>query len=112
LFNDAHHGKLSTQSLKSNLCLSAMQTGLCDMNEFSVEDYEFYEKVENGDWNWLTPHFIAFASPVDANWLKREKEAKENTKAPGTSTSQSRPGSSPSSASSSNLALQRKLAFP
>lgn len=56
----------------------AMQNGLCDMNEFSVEDYEYYEKVENGDWNWLTPGFIAFASPVDTAWLKREKEARES----------------------------------
>ena len=86
-----------------------MQNGLCDMNDFSVEDYEFYEKVENGDWNWLTPHFIAFASPVDANWLKREKEAKENGKTSGTSTFTSRPVSS---ANSGNLALQRKLPQP
>ncbi|CAK5276070.1 unnamed protein product [Mycena citricolor] len=59
-----------------------------------VEEYEFYEKVENGDWNWLTPNFIAFASPVDSAWIKKEKEAKE--KAPGTSSS----------------ALQRKLPTP
>jgi cell division cycle 14 len=89
-----------------------MQNGLCDMNEFSVEDYEFYEKVENGDWNWLTPHFIAFASPVDANWLKREKEAKENTRASATNTSTSRSGASLPPTSSSNLALQRKLPQP
>ncbi|KAL5488370.1 CDC14 [Sanghuangporus weigelae] len=43
----------------------AMQNGLCDMNEFDVEDYEHYEKVENGDWNWITPSFIAFASPIE-----------------------------------------------
>src|SRR6266576_6520340 len=52
----------------------AMQNGLCDMNEFSVEDYEYYEKVENGDWNWITPNFIAFASPVDTTWIKQVKE--------------------------------------
>ena len=56
----------------------AMQNGLCDMNEFDVEDYEFYEKVENGDWNWLTPNFIAFASPVDPYFIKKEKEKRLN----------------------------------
>lgn len=114
-FRDAGRGP-SDFSLNIQDCLwgmwKAMQNGLCDMNEFSVEDYEFYEKVENGDWNWLTPNFIAFASPVDANWLKREKEAKENSTPSGTSTSTIHPGSSPSSASSSNLALQRKLPQP
>lgn len=86
-----------------------MQNGLCDMNEFSVEDYEFYEKVENGDWNWITPNFIAFASPVDATWIKKEKETRENLKpaAPGVAIARS-----PSSSSTSNLALQRKLSTP
>ena len=89
-----------------------MQNGLCDMNEFSVEDYEFYEKVENGDWNWLTPHFIAFASPVDANWLKREKEAKETSKASSPGIPSNRAGPLSSLAGSSKLALQRKLPQP
>lgn len=26
--------------------------------------YEKYERVDNGDFNWVTPHFIAFASPI------------------------------------------------
>lgn len=88
-----------------------MQNGLCDMNEFSVEDYEYYEKVEHGDWNWITPNFIAFASPVDTNWIKREKEAKDNSKILGSGTSPSRVPLSTSSGSS-NLALQRKLPTP
>ncbi|KAF8631257.1 hypothetical protein AX15_002584 [Amanita polypyramis BW_CC] len=79
----------------------AMQNGLCDMNEFSVEDYEFYEKVENGDWNWITPSFIAFASPVDTTWIKQVKEAKESFDSiPETP------------ARSKSLALQRKLPTP
>ena len=44
------------------------------MNDFSVDEYEFYEKVENGDWNWITPNFIAFASPVEPAFARREKE--------------------------------------
>lgn len=105
-FRDAGRGP-SDFNLNIQDCLwgiwKAMQNGLCDMNEFSVEDYEFYEKVENGDWNWLTPHFIAFASPVDSSWIKREKEAKEIFKANA---------SGLSSSTNSNLALQRKLPTP
>ncbi|KAF8913739.1 protein-tyrosine phosphatase-like protein [Gymnopilus junonius] len=106
-FRDAGRGP-SDFNLSIQDCLwglwKAMQNGLCDMNEFSVEEYEYYEKVENGDWNWLTPHFIAFASPVDPHWIKRQKE---ESPASGNSGSISR-----TSSSSSNLALQRKLPTP
>ncbi|KAJ7122787.1 phosphatases II [Mycena epipterygia] len=107
-FRDAGRGP-SDFSLNIQDCLwgiwKAMQHGLCDMNEFSVDDYEYYEKVENGDWNWITPNFIAFASPVDSTWIKREKETKENLKAnAGSSTT--------SSSAGNNLALQRKLPTP
>ncbi|KAH9938664.1 protein-tyrosine phosphatase-like protein [Fomitopsis serialis] len=79
----------------------AMQNGLCDMNEFDVEEYEYYEKVENGDWNWLTPNFIAFASPVDPVWIKREREKVEEGKADASA--------SPPKPTTRDLALQRKL---
>jgi cell division cycle 14 len=81
-----------------------MQNGLCDMNEFSVEDYEFYEKVENGDWNWITPNFIALASPLDSNWIKKEKEGKD---AAATATGPASPVRAKTE--TNNLALQRKL---
>jgi cell division cycle 14 len=42
-----------------------LQTGLFDLNSFDVEEYEFYERVENGDYNWITPKFLALASPKD-----------------------------------------------
>lgn len=108
-FRDAGRGP-SDFNLSIQDCLwglwKAMQNGLCDMNDFSVDEYEYYEKVENGDWNWLTPHFIAFASPVDPHWIKRQKEER-GTPAVGNPSSISR---SPSS--SLNLALQRKLPTP
>jgi cell division cycle 14 len=110
-FCDAGRGP-SDFSLSIQDCLwgvwKAMQNGLCDMNEFSVEDYEHYEKVENGDWNWLTPNFIAFASPVDSTWIKKEKEAKgcQNQPAGASSSIKTAPSSG------SNLALQRKLPIP
>jgi cell division cycle 14 len=59
----------------------ALQNGLCDMNQFSVEEYEYYEKVENGDWNWITPGFIAFASPVEPNYVKKVNGEKVSTSA-------------------------------
>jgi cell division cycle 14 len=104
-FRDAGRGP-SDFNLSIQDCLwgiwKAMQNGLLDMNEFDVEDYEFYEKVENGDWNWITPNFIAFASPMDTFWCKREKEAKEGKALE----------SALNSSASSNLALQRKLPTP
>lgn len=106
-FRDAGRGP-SDFSLNIQDCLwgmwKAMQNGLCDMNEFSVEDYEYYEKVENGDWNWLTPHFIAFASPVDSTWLKRDGEAKENS-----SPAETQSAKKNISTSQNHFALQRKL---
>ena len=78
-FRDAGRG-FSDFNLSIHDCLwgmwKAMQNGLCDLNEFSVEDYEYYEKVENGDWNWITPSLIAFASPVEPAWMKRFPEGK------------------------------------
>ncbi|KAF8897196.1 protein-tyrosine phosphatase-like protein [Infundibulicybe gibba] len=110
-FRDAGRGP-SDFNLSIQDCLwgiwKAMQNGLCDMNEFNVDDYEYYEKVENGDFNWLTPNFIAFASPVDANWIKREKEAKEESKH---ITTPSRVTAAASSGQG-NHALQRKLPKP
>ncbi|KAJ3802711.1 tyrosine protein phosphatase [Lentinula aff. detonsa] len=105
-FRDAGRGP-SDFNLNIQDCLwgvwKAMQNGLCDMNEFDIEDYEFYEKVENGDWNWITPNFIAFASPVDQNWMKRQKEAaKDDSGSP----------SALSTSTNSNFALQGKLPTP
>jgi cell division cycle 14 len=112
-FRDAGRGP-SDFNLSIQDCLwgmwKAMQNGLCDMNEFSVEEYEYYEKVENGDWNWITPNFIAFASPVDSAWIKNQKEAKQAAAGPS---SPARPGTaSPTRSPAINLALQRKLSTP
>ena len=101
-FRDAGRGP-SDFNLNIQDCLwgiwKAMQHGLCDMNEFNIEEYEYYEKVENGDWNWLTPGFVAFASPMDSTWLKMQKEAKDEQ-------------ASLSRSTSNNLALKRKLPTP
>jgi len=37
-----------------------------DIKTFNLRDYEFYEKVENGDLNWIIPgKFIGFSGPAD-----------------------------------------------
>lgn len=40
-----------------------------DLSTFDLVAYETYEKVENGDWNWITPGFVAFASPVEPSYV-------------------------------------------
>lgn len=96
-FRDAGRGR-SDFHLGIQDCLwgiwKAQHNHLLDMNEFSVDEYEYYEKVDNGDWNWITPGFIAFASPVDSVWIRQQKEGKV------------KPGAAMTSA------LQRKLPTP
>ncbi|TKS65235.1 Dual specificity protein phosphatase CDC14AB [Collichthys lucidus] len=42
----------------------ALQHGFFDFESFDVEDYEHYERVENGDMNWIIPgKILAFSSP-------------------------------------------------
>ena len=42
----------------------ASQHRFLEFTTFSVEEYEHYEKLENGDLNWIVPKkFIAFSSP-------------------------------------------------
>lgn len=41
----------------------AKEQGFCALPQFDLEEYERFERVDQGDFNWLTPDFIAFASP-------------------------------------------------
>lgn len=48
----------------------ALYYRLFDVSTFDIGEYEYYEKVENGDFNWIqADRFLAFAGP----------EAKEKT---------------------------------
>ncbi len=49
----------------------ARSLNLLDMTEFNLDEYEHFEQVQHGDWNWLTPFFIAFASPNDREYVKQ-----------------------------------------
>ena len=51
-------------------CLEGLQEGIrlgwYDFKTFNAKEYEHYEKVENGDLNWIIPgKFMAFMGPVD-----------------------------------------------
>ncbi|XP_054895126.1 dual specificity protein phosphatase CDC14B isoform X3 [Poeciliopsis prolifica] len=42
----------------------AVQYGWLDFSNFDVEEYEHYERAENGDFNWIIPgKFLAFSGP-------------------------------------------------
>jgi len=41
----------------------AKEEGVVDLENFDLEQYEMFERVEHGDFNWITPNFLAFASP-------------------------------------------------
>ena len=53
----------------------AIDNRLLKLDEFNLQEYEHYEKVENGDWNFLTPHFLAFASPVEQGYEPSSRAA-------------------------------------
>ncbi|XP_051508643.1 dual specificity protein phosphatase CDC14C-like isoform X2 [Myxocyprinus asiaticus] len=42
----------------------ALHFGWLDFSQFDVEEYEHYERAENGDFNWIIPgKFLAFSGP-------------------------------------------------
>ncbi|CAJ1069033.1 dual specificity protein phosphatase CDC14C-like isoform X2 [Xyrichtys novacula] len=66
-FRDASFGTCS-YNLNILDCLSAvhkaLQYGWLDFSNFDVEEYEHYERAENGDLNWIIPgKFLAFSGP-------------------------------------------------
>lgn len=71
-FRDAGYARadyhLSCQSIIYGIS-RAITSNLLDLSTFDLNAYEMYEKVENGDWNWITPGFVAFASPVEPSYI-------------------------------------------
>uniref|UniRef100_A0A0R3STM2 protein-tyrosine-phosphatase n=1 Tax=Hymenolepis diminuta TaxID=6216 RepID=A0A0R3STM2_HYMDI len=47
-----------------SFAFQAVRLGFLDFDNFDLEDYEYNEKVENGDLSWIVPNkFIAFSGP-------------------------------------------------
>jgi cell division cycle 14 len=67
-YRDAGYGP-ATYHLSVLDCLKglykALTLGLIDIDAFDLEEYEFYEKVENGDMNWISKKFLALANPKE-----------------------------------------------
>ena len=61
----------------------AKEQGVCTLNGFDLADYEKHERVENGDFNWISPHFLALASPQFAP-VERVRDAKKFAQLPKT----------------------------
>nr|XP_006812649.1 PREDICTED: dual specificity protein phosphatase CDC14A isoform X1 [Saccoglossus kowalevskii] len=66
-FRDASFGSC-TYNLTLLDCLKAidraLDNGFFHFDTFDVEEYEHYERVENGDFNWIIPDkFLAFSGP-------------------------------------------------
>lgn len=66
-FRDASFGEC-TYNLTLLDCLKAVDKalthGFLNFEDFDVEEYEHYERVENGDFNWIVPgKFLAFSGP-------------------------------------------------
>ncbi|KAK0551107.1 cell division control protein 14 [Tilletia horrida] len=47
----------------------AEPTSTCRSRTSSTVSIAAFEQVQNGDWNWITPNFIAFASPNDKEYV-------------------------------------------
>ncbi|XP_064901870.1 dual specificity protein phosphatase CDC14B isoform X6 [Columba livia] len=51
----------------------ALQYGFLDFNTFDVNEYEHYERAENGDFNWIIPNkFIAFSGPHSRSKIEND----------------------------------------
>ncbi|GMT14437.1 hypothetical protein PFISCL1PPCAC_5734 [Pristionchus fissidentatus] len=66
-FRDAAMGT-STYDLHLHDVLRGLEQGLArkwyDVNTFDADEYEFYERVENGDFNWILPgKILSFCGP-------------------------------------------------
>ncbi|KAL7413193.1 protein-tyrosine phosphatase-like protein [Mrakia frigida] len=72
-FRDAGRGR-GDFNLSIQDCLygiwKALKAGLLNLEDFDIDEYCFYERVENGDFNWVSKDFIAFASPQDNHYVR------------------------------------------
>lgn len=74
MFRDASYG-ISVYQISLMDCLRAVHKaynlGFFGFNSFDFVEYEHYERVENGDLNWIVPNkFIAFCGPHSKSKLE------------------------------------------
>ncbi|KAF4472709.1 cell division cycle 14 [Fusarium albosuccineum] len=62
----------------------AKEEKCCDLDNFDLDQYERFERVEHGDFNWITPHFLAFASPQHAPVAKITEDSELFSQLPKT----------------------------
>lgn len=67
-YRDASQGP-ATYQLELHYCFRAMEKaknlGWIDFESFDLSEYQYYEQVENGDFNWIIPNkFIAMCTPT------------------------------------------------
>ncbi|KAJ3503341.1 hypothetical protein NM208_g16534 [Fusarium decemcellulare] len=62
----------------------AKEEKCCDLDNFDLDQYERFERVEHGDFNWITPHFLAFASPQHAPVAKITEDSELYSQLPKT----------------------------
>lgn len=71
-FRDAGYGRADFSLTMQDILYGmrrALDNNLLDLTTFDLEEYEHYEQVQHGDWNWITPQFLAFASPKDRTYM-------------------------------------------
>jgi cell division cycle 14 len=68
-FRDATMGTCSYKCTVQHCLLGlqyAITLGWYNYEKFDVQEYQHYEKVENGDLNWILPgKFVAFSGPLN-----------------------------------------------
>ncbi|XP_076177795.1 cell division cycle protein 14 isoform X3 [Ptiloglossa arizonensis] len=68
VFRDASVDVMPFNTISLSACLSAIykchKLGFFNFEDFCVKEYEYFERVENGDLNWIVPgKFLAFCGP-------------------------------------------------
>lgn len=55
-----------------NAIYRAQKLRFFNFTDFDYDEYEFYERVENGDFNWIVPtKFIAFCGPHESTMIDK-----------------------------------------
>jgi cell division cycle 14 len=62
----------------------AKEEGCCALDNFDLDEYERFERVEHGDFNWVTPNFLAFASPMYSPVARLSESSEEYAALPKT----------------------------